>query len=315
MNSKDIAVGYAIGYNDGLGQGGSSISDEWQIPESWIDIPDPSANQIVMMVEIDNSSVDIPVLAICLYSQDGAGFYTGAECIDWGDGYIDYLQADHRDTYAHRYSTTGQYIITINCSGTANCLTLFTSLSSNMSYINGELMTSSTSINPTVLRTIIFGENTALYNEIPTSYYGIIYLRFKGSFIAYRNGAAPRFQNFYYLCKLICDIPPDSLTASAFNNCYNLQVADFAENISAVPTSAFSNCYSLRKINLQSATDIGVSAFSNCYNISEADMPSAYNIQNNAFTNCIKLQKVTYADGCTIGANSFGGCASLYPKP
>ena len=296
----------------GLDEGGS---DEWQLPESWIDIPEPTTNQVIMMVEIDTASVDSPVLAILLFSQDGAGFYTGTESINWGDGYIDYLRADHRDTYAHQYSNAGQYIVTVNCSDTINCLTLSTSLSSNSAYINGELVTSSAAVNPTVLRAIIFGNDTALYNEISTSYYGIIYLKFKGAFIAYRNGSAPRFQNFNFLCKLICNIPPDSLTSSAFYNCYNLQDADFAENILAVPTSAFSNCYSLRKVNLQNATDIGASAFYNCYNVSEANMPSISNIQNNAFAYCTKLQKVTYADGCTIDTSSFNGCLGLYPKP
>lgn len=312
--SRDMAVGYALGYNDGLGQG-SGYSDEWQLPESWIDIPEPTANQIVMMVEIDNTSVDSPVLALGLYSQDGTGAYTGTEFIDWGDGYVDYLQLGYWCTYGHRYSNAGQYIITINCSDTINCLTLFTGLSSNFSYINGELIMSDISINSTVLRAIVFGSSTALYNEIPASYRAIVYVRFKGMFIAYKTNSIPRFQNFYFLCKLVCDILPDSLMASAFNNCYNLQDADFAKNILAVPTSAFSNCYSLRKVNLQNATDIGASAFINCYNISQANIPLVSNIKNNAFENCTKLQKIAYADGCTIDTSSFNGCLSLYPRP
>lgn len=310
-NAQDI-VGAINELKKGLDEGGS---DEWQLPESWIDIPEPTANQIVMMVEIDNASVNTPVLAILLFSQDSAGFYTGTESINWGDGYVDYLQYDHRDAYAHKYSNAGQYIVTVNCSDTINCLTLSTSLSSNSAYINGELVTSSTSINPIILRAIIFGENTALYNEIPASYREIVYVRFKGMFIAYRTNSVPRFQHFYFLCKLICNIPPDSIPSSAFYNCYNLQDANFAENILTVPTSAFSNCYSLRKINLQKVTDVGQNAFNNCYNVLEANMPSASNIQANAFANCTKLQKIAYADGCTIDTSSFSGCLSLYPKP
>ncbi|MBQ8902859.1 MAG: hypothetical protein IJY73_00990, partial [Oscillospiraceae bacterium] len=116
--AQDI-VGALNELKKGLDEKGS---DEWKFPKGWIDIPDPSANQIIMMVEIDDTSVNQPVLAINLESQDGQGGCEGVETIDWGDGYIDSMPFNYKPNYGHKYKEKGQYIITINCSTTMNCL-------------------------------------------------------------------------------------------------------------------------------------------------------------------------------------------------
>lgn len=319
--SRDMAVGYALGYNDGLEQGGDASSDEWQFPEGWIDIPEPTANQIVMMVEIDNASVNQPVLAINLESQVGQGGYEGVETIDWGDGYIDYTKLNYKDNYGHRYTQQGQYIITIDCSSTMNCLNLDTQVWTN-GYIDGVAPSTNTNVICNVLRVIIFGTNTALYRNIPTSnnysyptYNGIVYLRFKGVFKSYRTGNAPTLMYQYSLCKLVCDILPTSIDNSSFMYCYSLQDVDFAQNLTSIPHNAFSDCYGLRFASFPNATEIGDSAFARCYNLKKVNVPLVSTVGNYAFGECRNLQEVIFAEGCTIADNSFEYCYNLYPKP
>ena len=319
--SRDIAVGYALGYNDGLGQGGGISSDEWQFPEGWINIPDPSANQIIMMVEIDDISVNQPVLAINLDGRDGQGFYEGIESIDWGDGYIDSMPVNYKPNYGHKYKEKGQYIITINCSSTMNCLNLDTQVWTN-GYIDGVAPSTGTNVICNVLRVIIFGTNTALYHNIPTSnsysysaYNEIVYLRFKGVFKSYRTGNAPTLMYQHSLCKLVCNILPTLIDNSSFMNCYSLQDVDFARNLTSIPKNAFSDCYGLRFASFPNATEIGSSAFARCYNLKKVNAPLVSTVGNYAFGECRNLQEIIFADGCTIAEDSFKDSHNIYPKP
>lgn len=144
MNAKDIAYGYAIGFNDGVAAGGGK-SDEWIFPDIWKTIPDPAANQIIIYNEALMGAV-APII----------GLYEYGGTIDYGDGNIfEYPVNQYYDVF-HLYKPSandygiGQFILTITANGktvnldaeVSNCAFMNNQFSENFnvdySYGNGK---------------------------------------------------------------------------------------------------------------------------------------------------------------------------------
>ena len=52
MNAKDIAYGYATGYNDGLNSSGSKPEEDWAPPADWPDVPEPSDYEMCFLIDV-----------------------------------------------------------------------------------------------------------------------------------------------------------------------------------------------------------------------------------------------------------------------
>ena len=305
----------------GLDEGGGG---EWCPPSDWPDIPDPAPNQVIIMVEITKSFINIPILSLCFQGETGGEFCDGTEFIDWGDGFIDVMQNNHRDHYSHIYSSTGLYIITVNCSGICNCIDIVNTMYSS-SHVNGETYgTTGTAVCGTV-RVIEFGSNVFLYRAIPspaatlwntdmTSFCGVVYMRFFGECMYKHGGKAQSFYGFSALCKIDFAEEPDTWQANSFGYCYSLKKITL-NNIVTIPTGMFTNCFSLKEINLPLAETINANAFLGCTNLEVINAPNLTEISANNFQFCYSLEKINCADECNFNGNEFMYTPLLYPKP
>ena len=326
MNSRDIAYGYAIGFNDGLGQGGGSTPDIWQPPSHWLTIPEPADNQAIFYVEVDTP---IPSIVIAVGGSDGYG----NAVIDWGDGYVDNIPDGNASGYMHPYTAAGQYIITVTCNGVPSIDINYTSYS----YINGNPVSGTLKNCQRSLKAIKLGKNVK-FNTIPSVsdyMYGmsLIYMKFAGEIKKFL------FTSYKALEKIEAAVLPDSFTEeSPFMYCYSLHDLDFLKdyagdiptnafdgcrsltsvnlpNVTSIGNNAFISCYSLKSINLPNVTSLGDTVFSACYSLKELIMPKVSSVGANEFNSCYNLRSLTVAEGCNFNGNQFTYCPALYPKP
>ena len=334
MNSRDIAYGYAIGFNDGLGQGGGggSTPDIWQPPSYWPQIPEPADNQAIFYVEVDNPT---PSISISFGGGSSGDTSYGNGTIDWGDGYVDSIPENYAYACIHPYSAAGGYVITATCNGAPWInindkyydFIMNTPTNTPQDYKSG-LQRS--------LKAVKLGKNVKFVTRPDTAnnMYGmsLIYMKFAGEIDNFY------FNNLRALEKIETSVLPDSFpNDSTFRYCYSLHDVDFLKNYSGViPSYAFQDCRSLRSINLPNVTSIAVyafeqccslksvnlpivtsienGAFSNCYSLTSLNLPNAATI-NDGFYNCYNLRNLTVADGCNFNGNTFDYCPALYPKP
>ena len=332
-NAQDVAG--AI--NELFSSGGEGGDDDWQPPEGWIDIPEPEAYQVTMLVDTYFTKTSV---SITLTNETGTWSASGAPTIDWGDGTVTVFEPRARG-YSHTYDETGQYIITVTGAENENII-YFTSASYENSILAIKIGTSMG----------ITGSNTDYFVNL-------VYLKFKGR---PRHEFTPfNFQNAY---SLICvdfesGYPYDGdFRDSAFQNCYSLKKAPFTRNLKRIPAQMFQNCRSLESVDLSSAVTVEGSTFFNCHSVKKINAPLLENLSRGefyacysllyfsapkltlidecfrqcdslkevntplvnsvslySFTTCYQLQKFIYADGCDFNGNTFSSCPQLYPKP
>ncbi len=110
---------------------------------------------------------------------------------------------------------------------------------------------------------------------------------------------------------------PGSVTEvgdSAFQNCYFLINATFANGLVSIGDYTFEACTSLTSVTIPgTVTNIGDSAFGNCYRLTNATLLNCLlSIGDSAFSGCISLTSIAIPAGVTnIGDSAFAGCTSL----
>ena len=97
---------------------------------------------------------------------------------------------------------------------------------------------------------------------------------------------------------------PESVTSigpNAFCNCKSLASVTIPEGVTSIESSAFYSCYALSSVNIsESVTSIGSSAFYYCYALSSVNIPeSVTSIGQNAFDHCYALSSVAIPEGVT----------------
>lgn len=305
MNARDVAYGYAIGYNDGLGSGsgGGETADEWQPPADWLTVPEPGPLEICMLVWTDS-------FGVTLYDHDtGNGGYGDCKVsVDWGDGTFGDPSDISGNNPRHKYAEMKQYVVKVTGAANANTfcynngvngLQICKCGSGIYMWLNGEYSTSSPYN--------VFGNQKALK-----------YVSIKNE-----NGLwnADAYPNFYYGCFQNCnslrrvDLPHKikKFIKNEFNSCYSLSGIDLSE-VTNIGDYTFYYNRVLKKAIMPECISIGQSAFSGCTGLEEVYAPKCTTVGNNAFEQCCNLQKVTFANGCTFGNNAFSNCYSLYPN-
>ena len=114
----------------------------------------------------------------------------------------------------------------------------------------------------------------------------------------------------------LSNISNTTLSANAFNGCYNLKKITLPNSLYAIEYMAFADCKSLASIELPEMLEhIGASAFENCRSLSSLVFNNngmLKTIGNWAFYNCHNLQNITIPKGVTeIGDAAFYGCTYL----
>ncbi len=344
MNARDIAYGYAIGYNDGLGagSGGGETSDDWTMPAHWLNIPDPALGEVILYAEIDEKSINCPISSIQFYRSN---LYPGGT-IDWGDGWVDTIPEGKGYFCSHVYSKSGQYIIkiapndgvTVNMSETsADYLfnheqsSIITNLKQDniLAFKIGSdiILTQPADLNH--FKSLIYAEfcgKNAL--NIDNDTYGNYKIKFnvpsiKCIKLAKSTLLVPQYfcQNTYSLKKIIG--LPEIIPDMAFCCCHGLRELDLT-GVKILGAKALTSCYGLKKVYAPDLMSIQVTrdnsgkldkAFLQCYNLEEFYAPKLAEISADEFYQCYSLKKLTLADGCNLNGNTFNYCPLLYPKP
>lgn len=339
-NAQDVAGAINELFNEG---GGGGDDDEWKFPESWPDIPEPSAKQIVMLIEIPETpqsygGVNQPSLRLNFYP------YGNANCsIDWGDGCISHPIDTYSYDMTHFYHEAGLYIITMSgVSDTAHMYIQNGQFTGNLitnTPVSDDDMVIYISVpsHQGCIRAIKFGSEMRTDNVISgfENYTGLVYLKFCGNSFDFKFNHA--LSNLYSLKRM--DV--EKTEAKSIGDYYNFNFAsnwclekiDFTKNIPDLSQLNISNCYALKKIDLTSAKIINSSVFTGQnsdveeinapnlesltssitgnYSLKKIYAPKLTDLPENCFNNCYNLEEVYTPSLMNVPANAFQECYSL----
>lgn len=295
MHSKDIAVGYAIGYNDGLGQGGGEI-EEWSPPKEWPEIPEPSAYEIYLLISADDFTNSSNQARFALVDPVDCAIGNGPVTVDWGDGNIEtWADGEWTSDFLHTYETYGLYVIKIIATKTSS---LF-GVRSSYRRINWLIAKLGSEI-------VVTNGNSDDYRGFYQQY-KLQYIKMSG-----KNGLSPYcFYECYALRKIDIDYLPAAIPQYAFAYCNCLKKFDFSD-VKTIGMNAIMNT-GITSVNMPECTQIGDSGLRQNPNLVSINAPKCIAVGNYGLNNNYALQTYKFADGCIFGTNAFAGCYSLYP--
>lgn len=298
MDARSVVIGYAMGYNDGLDDGGKGEkpSDDWQPPEWWIPVPEPGPYDIYMLIKATDGAYDGMKANFGLYKQiqSGGWVYGNDAYCDWGDGTEEIYPSA---AWTHTYEEQGMYLVHIIGNENAFAFTGSGMPKNLLIFKSGEKIVCNV------------GFDLGFQNQNALSY-----IKINNS-----GGLVFANQKVFQSCNALKQIVANetnvlAIGAYACSNCNGLEQLNFP-NCKLINNYAFSNCSSLKTINFPNVTSIGNSAFSGCSRLQKAYFPNCKSIGSQAFYSCVNLQEITVAEDCTFGVNCFQNCPSLYPRP
>lgn len=336
MDSKSVAIGYALGYNDGLFDSGGTTPEIWQPPEDWLEVPEPEEWEANFLIEIRN----VPTFFLWLWNPQTGEYGYGNVTVDWGDGTVetyegcspnDWPQTPRRGEYhSHTYSEQGQYIVKV----LADEFSCFLNRVRDKS--NG-----SQSVNLLIAKT---GRNIRLINvpDTPSGRrasdgtfgynYRLRWVKINGSSQMQQHG----FDNCTSLKRLDLAEPMTEVPKFCFQLATVPQNFDFSK-IQKIDESGFGQAILPKKINLLECTEIGRRAFNICEEeeisapkcVKMADYatfstnkylkafsaPLCTNVGDLSFNDCCSLEFAEFSSDCAFGTSCFQRCYSLYPRP
>ena len=126
-------------------------------------------------------------------------------------------------------------------------------------------------------------------------------------------------ENAFYKCTGISSVDltgeeMDSIGASAFDGCTNLETLTLPDKLGSIGNSAFSGCRNLSTIRFPNELDsIGENAFKNCNALTKVNLYGKVGtIGASAFEGCENVTTVSLSSDLTeIGENAFKGCTRL----
>ncbi len=298
MHSQDIAYGYAIGYNDGLGSGGGDEADADY--EKWQNLIEPAENQAVFLVRVPNTAAKSITMTIG-YAIDM--YYEDTWTVDWGDGTSStgYSRQGH---VTHDYSAIGEYTV------------IFTS--HMVSCNNSAAVTSSPTISSKNNAALIMAKYGDLIhaesnlNSAPfTSQEELRYVKLCDDTV---------FSKYFFsscgsLRTIFFDGNIETIYDNMFTSCQTLDISNLKFNSLSIGKNAFNFCHNIKEISMPQCNMIGDRAFALCYGLHKAIFPKCYNVSNLAFQSCRALVQTSFADDCVFDTEAFDGCTSLYPYP
>ncbi len=282
--------GFLLGLSLRSKRGGS---DEWTPPAHWIDIPEPEANQVVMLVEITDTYVGVPACSIQRQAIDGEW----RSCtIDWGDGYSSEIREGYTDCVGHIYTASGFYIVTVTCDIAEESMTsvYLSSTTINRLCVNGQTIdTSGTTAHLHVVRAVKFGA------DIQPAYSGLAPFTVSGTNDGYKGTLV-----YVKFCgKVMGSLYLESL--------YALKKVDFAQGLDADATQYIADCIALENLSISGLTTIGSGDFYKNYALKRAEFPDLVTMEGAAFNSCYNLETFIAPKLSSIAANSFAQCYSL----
>lgn len=296
--------GFILGLSLGGGGGGSGYVNNDPDYALYKALPEPAANQAVILLRIANCTEkgyvsvhfdpEIPTENISDY---GEGF------VDWGDGASDGIGA--KFSGSHAYSTTGDYIITITDNSGGKIESVCCRKWRNYGY----------PIAMKVGASLVYDDY--LGGKTINSSSNFKYIQFASDYI-WENGfvfnGAPALTRIDFLV----NAKPSKLANYQFYNCNALDFENLLHLISDVTeigNDALNNCYNLKKLNLPKCVKVGDRSIYQCHSLTDVNLPLCTEIGNYGLAYNYSMNKVTLSDGCTFGSSAFNYCNCLIPTP
>ena len=135
-----------------------------------------------------------------------------------------------------------------------------------------------------------------------------------GVMVSFASFAAPWLEYQKYITDVVILPGCTSVSARAFQRCFNLKRVTLPDGIESIGNSAFYECRRLIQINLPDSVEtIGSEAFQYCTALASVTIgDSVESIGSSAFYNCTALESVTIGDSVTsIGDYAFSYCTAL----
>lgn len=238
----------------------------------------------------------------------------GSVVIDWGDGSeletVTGTSVTSAKDIPHTYSTPGDYVITMDVTGTAG----FTGDSSTGASVLWNGINAGSQNYRMALKHVELGENVVELRSYAFSGCGCLKTItipkevYAASNSKVNNGL---FDNCYSLSALVfpSGLKTSSLTAK---NAYSLIRLCYPDTMIGNNTNVCSGCTSLRRV-ISKISITGSAAYQNCSSLREiATSSSVATIGTQAFQFCTGLKKVRLYEGLNaISTRAFEGCMSL----
>lgn len=321
--SRDVTIGYALGYNDGLGQGGSIITDKWVRPSDWAAMPEPSDNQVVMLLTTQWARTPYQQFVFYAFRRGNTSEKfdnTTTAFIDWGDGFTENVELLNTQQVAyskqHKFydnDDNGNWLGWHEGSVLDNGAHVFVITVTIPD--NAYFLVNSSNCN---LLEMYIGKNVKFYSEALSNKEVFEHVKF--------FGWQPSDNNHYA-----------SSGVGLFHGCYTLQCVDATEPLEYIPAYAFENCFNLKEIDLSACVEIkkyGLKqtalkkvnsealqilneyALGDCYVLESINAPNLKTITHyDALSRDFNITDMTIAEDCSFPAGTFVDQFKWYDNP
>ena len=228
--------------------------------------------------------------------------------IDWGDGSAaETLTGTGNKNTTHTYTSTGDYVITLNVTdgalglGAASASFCIMGEANDANYVYCNMLRKvNVGSGVTSIAAYAFQYCQSLSNvTIPSRVSGI------GNYA---------FQYCQALSHVTIPSGVSSIRTSVFQYCQALSHVTIPSGVSSIGVSVFQYCQSLSNVTIPGGvSSIGPAAFNHCQALSDVTIPSGVSsIGDSAFTYCQALSNVTIPSGVSIiGDYAFNYCCGV----
>ena len=310
---KGFMCGYLLGHNISEEESTEPYRSSWEYPNDWLNIPEPSENQIKLLVSRKAFSTGDSVFKMNIYySKKSSKTNT---YVDYGDGsepvnikkrsdinskyyYISWEGHTFKEGTGHKTINSEQWIVTINFDKSLNDEYYYISEEPSMEILGMKIGHSKYVGHPyyTPRRLVPYQAHTIRLHYLKVCN-GLL------DFVSIRTNQIRKIE----LNANITEIPAGMQLYSRFLRSINL------DNIVSIGDHTFSDAYSLINPYCPNLESIGKNVFSGTHitEITEKTFPKLKSIGTTAFQSCDFLETLDSEIIETINDSAFGYCNNL----
>ena len=297
--------GFILGLSLGGGGGGSSYVNNDPDYALYKSLPEPAANQAVILIRIANV-VQHNYISVHYDPEIPDEDITENEgTVDWGDGQTSNIGNNPSVYTYHSYSEPGDYIITVTDNSGGKIESVCSRKKTNYAY----------PIAMKVGASLVYDDG--LGSKYINSTSDFKYIQFASGYI-WENGFV--FNGSQKLTRLdfLGNTKPYELINNLFRSCNALDFDNlmpmFADVI-AVGNYSIYQCYNLKKLDLPNCASVGNYSVYQCYALKEVNLPLCTSVGQNSLSYNYALNKAILPDSCNYGSGAFKYSYCLIPTP
>ena len=312
---KGFMCGYLLGHNISEEESTEPYRSSWEYPSDWLNIPEPSENQIKLLVSRKAFSTTgdsgWPALTLGFYHSRTSS--VSNTYVDYGDGsepvninkkggfqnryyYVNDVGHEFKEGTGHKTINSEQWIVTINFDKSLNDEYYYSPSYSDIKILGMKIGHTKYVGNPSYKP-----RKLTNYNDCDLHYLKICNGRL--NFVSIR---APQIRKIE-LNSSIAEIPKDMQLSSRYLRSINL------DNIVKINDNTFYQAYSLINPYCPNLESVGEGAFefSHITEVTKKTFPKLKSIENGAFLGCYWLETLDSEIVETINDRAFGNCDYL----